>query len=158
MKLTFQWLRANFTGISTPLVGLSWQANISEKEVVRKLFVYLEDKRSLYAARYASAHMGRPEHLTQSVIEIRKQVTATMQEVSFPEEVKKVLESMRAACREFLDDTPRVMHSATGSHTRASHTNLLPWQKVMAAAIASLAITYELDLDENLSQLVSTVL
>jgi hypothetical protein len=158
MKHTFQWLRSNLTGISIPIFGLSWQPPASEKEAIRKLLVYLEDRRSLYASRYAQAHAGRPEHITQSVLDIRKEITATLQSINFKNETKEILEKMRAACRDFLDDSPIIFSSAGQQRTPVSITRMRPWQKAMATSIAALAINYEIDLDENLSSLLSTTL
>jgi hypothetical protein len=37
------------TGISTPLVGMSWQADDLEVSAARRVFAFLEDRRVLYA-------------------------------------------------------------------------------------------------------------
>ena len=159
MKLTFQWLRANLTGVSTPFLGLSWTPPASEREAIRKLLVYLEDRRALYFSRYAYQHTGRPEHLTESVLDIRRTLTATLQSVDFKSETRQLIESMRVACRSFLDDTPRIVRSSDEARrTAVSATNMRPLQKAMATSIASLAILYELDLNENLSELISSAL
>lgn len=159
MKLTFQWLRTNLTGISTPFLGLSWTPPASERDAIRKLLIYLEDRRALYLSRYGYQHSGRSEHLTESVLDIRRTLTATLQSVDFQSETKQLLESMRVACRSFLDDTPRIVRSSEENRkTAVSSTNMRPLQKAMATSIASLAILYQLDLEENLSNLVSSVL
>jgi hypothetical protein len=97
--------------------------------------------------------------LTESVLDIRKTLTATLQSVDFAKEPKGIIDSMRDACRIVLDDTPKIVRSSNEPpRTSKSVTDMRPFQKAMAAAIASLAILYELDLDENLSELVSTAL
>jgi hypothetical protein len=124
-----------------------------EREAIRKLLVYLEDRRSLYISRQVYAHAGRPEHLTQSVLEIRKEITATMQSVKFPEDTHNDLETMRSACRTFLDDSPVLVRSDKRK-TPVSATRMRPWQKAMAISIAGLVRKYELELSPSLSDLV----
>jgi hypothetical protein len=49
MKTTFKKIAKSLTGISTPVFGVSWTPPESDREVVRKLVVFLEDRRALYS-------------------------------------------------------------------------------------------------------------
>ncbi|WP_421028810.1 DUF6650 family protein [Paraburkholderia sp. A1RO-5L] len=76
LKRPFQWLRENFTGVSTPLVGVSWQSTTSEKEAIRKLLVFLDDRRVLHVdekgdASHLASHVQSPEWLAASILEMR---------------------------------------------------------------------------------------
>ncbi|VVP73491.1 DUF6650 family protein [Pseudomonas fluorescens] len=158
MKRTFQWLRENLNGISTPVFGVSWQPSKSEREVIRKLLIFLEDRRALHIDESgnpsrATAHQGHPEWLSESVLQIRKETNSALQALEFPPHIASVLMSIQTACRELLDSTPKLTYRADSS-LGVSVTNLRPWQMSIATAVAHLAMAYDLDLHENLSRLV----
>ncbi|MBC3962874.1 DUF6650 family protein [Pseudomonas simiae] len=158
MKRTFQWLRENLNGFSTPVFGLSWQPTKSEREVIRKLLVFLEDRRVLYvdergASSHAVAHHGRPDWLSESVLQIRREANSALQTLEFSPHIASLLSGIQSACRELLDTPPRVHHRGP-QLTPVSITSLSSWQMSIAAAVAGLAMVYELDLEENLSRLV----
>ncbi len=92
-------LRARLTGIS--LDGLSWEYKEGDNEVIRRLFLYLEDRRVLTQHPLRSIH-DLP-HIIQSVSEIRRYLTTQLEVHGLGESLVYALRSMRAAAREFLD-------------------------------------------------------
>lgn len=87
------------TGISVLLAGVSWDWTESERDAIRDMLVFLEDRRALTADH----HREYSPHVIESILEIRRRLTETLQRL--PEDAKSALlvEDMRAACRAFLD-------------------------------------------------------
>jgi hypothetical protein len=63
----FSEIANRLTGISTPLLGVSWQPTDLEVSAARRVIAFLEDRRVLYAPE----EMEMAEHCVRSVLEIR---------------------------------------------------------------------------------------
>src|SRR5260370_30779170 len=69
MKIVkFSEIANRLTGISTPLVGVSWQPTDMEVSAARRVIAFLEDRRVLYAPDSLEV----PSHCVESVLEIRR--------------------------------------------------------------------------------------
>jgi hypothetical protein len=100
-RLAFGNLAKRITGVSLPLFGVSWNPPIPERDIVRVVFVFLEDRRALYNPfDFEDFH-----HVAQSVFAIREEMTAALKSLPESSEAGSSLRAIRAACREFLDDT-----------------------------------------------------
>jgi len=64
----FSEIANRLTGISTPLVGVSWQPTDLEVSAARRVIAFLEDRRVLYAPDSLEV----PSHCVESVLEIRR--------------------------------------------------------------------------------------
>lgn len=91
-------------GFSIPIIGggLSWDISKTEREVIRKLILFLEDRRVLYNP-FA---LEDPRHAIMSIIEIRKYLTDTLKDLDEKSYLNHYLKAMRASCRKFLDKHP----------------------------------------------------
>lgn len=78
--------------------GLGWEWVESEGEVVRQLIVYLEDRRALYEHH----HLEMGYHVVQSVLDIRRELTDTLQRLSADSGAAFSVRAMRDACHNFL--------------------------------------------------------
>ena len=58
MKITFKNIAKSLTGISTPVFGVSWRPPETDRDVVKKLVIFLEDRRALYNPYYADSTPG----------------------------------------------------------------------------------------------------
>jgi hypothetical protein len=95
------------TGVSTPVFGISWNPPVSEREEVRKLIVYLEDRRALiYPLKSLAAH--NPWGIVDSVLEMRRQMTLVLQQLPENSTGALHIRAMRAACLKFLDTAETV--------------------------------------------------
>lgn len=102
-KKIFSKLRGTkLRGISIGGVGASWETPKDDKEIVRSVIHFLEDRRVLYRPE----HLEVENHVIQSVIQIRQKLTEAISKL--PENSRAIphLKAMRAACREFLDNPP----------------------------------------------------
>jgi hypothetical protein len=65
--MKFSEIANRLTGISTPLVGVSWQPSDLEVSAARRVIAFLEDRRVLYAPE----EMEVASHCVHSILEIR---------------------------------------------------------------------------------------
>lgn len=78
--------------------GLGWEWVESEGEIVRQLIVYLEDRRALYEHH----HFEIGYHVVQSVLDMRRELTRTLQRLSANSGAAYAVRAMRDACHNFL--------------------------------------------------------
>lgn len=88
-----------FTGISTPVAGLSWELTKTDKEVAQQVVTFLEDRRVLFGDR----HMEDELLCYRSAGAIRAFLTEQMQILKKNSPLRHSLGMMRAACRVFMD-------------------------------------------------------
>ncbi len=100
-RVQSQSLLSRLGGISLFGVGMSWKAPEPERVVVKDVITSLEDKRALYS----SAVMEEQDHVVQSVLNIRNELTNGLKRVGDNSPAKDAFRAMRAACRDFLDLT-----------------------------------------------------
>jgi hypothetical protein len=75
-------------------------ASYEDRRLARKLFDFLEDRRTLYS-RHCKSH---PLSVTQSVMDIRKYLTQVLETDDIGSMFSQSVRNMRGACRQFLDD------------------------------------------------------
>lgn len=146
-------IASRITGISTPLGGLSWEPPKPDSQVVRQLFLFLEDRRVLYEP----AQVEMPEHCVQSVLQIRQHLTAVLNDGGISTELEDVLRGLRGACRDFLGQTnymherPGMREGFGGLHDWMFNQALGTLRSAFGLQIARLAITYDVDVPELLA-------
>ena len=91
-------LARRLTGISTPVIGVSWEPSESDTAVARRVLAFLEDRRVLYEPSEKEV----PEHCVQSVLQIRETLTEELGRLDTGSTLLESLRAMRAACRKFL--------------------------------------------------------
>lgn len=84
--------------MSTPVGGLSWTPPASERDEIRKLVVFLEDRRALFDPYNVEA-VALVEY---SVQEIRAELTKVLQTIGENSRASEPLRTMRAACQRYL--------------------------------------------------------
>ncbi len=86
------------TGVSTPVGGVSWTPSVSERDALRKLIVFLEDRRALFDPYNVEA----TALVHQSVQEIRGELTKVLRAIGESSRADEPLRTMRAACQRYL--------------------------------------------------------
>jgi hypothetical protein len=143
LRYGFRELASRITGLSIPVFGISWQPPESERSIVRSVLVFLEDRRVLYNPFAIEVEY----QVTDSVLEIRTNLTDAIQHLPDKSEAIPHLRGMRAACREYLDNTgfhhdgPRFGFMADLGRLRT----------IFGYHIAKLAIMYGIDLEGELA-------
>lgn len=145
------------TGISTPIFGISWNPENTERDIARQVLSYLEDRRVLYVP----SEMECPDHCVKSVLQMRQFLTSKIGKVPETSELSKSLRSMRAACRKFLsqvDDPFRdiIKFGAHVGHFASWEFNgaLGELRGVFGIHIARIAVAYGIDIEEDLASIV----
>jgi len=146
VKVKFLKIVKSLTGISTPVFGVSWNPPESDRATVRKIITLFEDRRSLYNPY----DIETPFWVTESVLEIRKELTNYLQELDENPDISPHLRAMRAACRRFMDETER---QRRGHHPFREDifTALGELRAIFGIHIAQLCVKYGLDIEGNLA-------
>ena len=149
MKIKYKKLAKSLTGISTPFFGVSWNPPETDREIVRRLITFLEDRRALYNPY----NIETPMFVGQSLIEIRKELTSLLQRIGDNREISPHLRAMRAACRKYLNevgnrDKPRFHYGKF--ETFAALGEL---RAVFGIHVAQLAVKYGIDVEDELASI-----
>ncbi|NIZ07217.1 DUF6650 family protein [Pseudoalteromonas sp. HF66] len=159
MKKLVKWFKENINGVSVGVAGLQWVPTASEKNAVRKLLIYLDDRRVIcdppvkpYGVTLS--HIENPKWVTSSLIEIRGEITKCLQEADFGDEAYEIIDKLRQVCREWLDQPDSfVIETNRGIRIPSNVTNLDRVRFSFAKGVESLAKLYEVSLPDNLEQL-----
>ena len=144
--IAFKEIASRITGISIPVFGVSWTPPESEREIVRETLIFLEDRRALYND---FAHELDHE-VSQSVLAIRSELTATLRRLPENSEAAPCFKAMRAACREYLDNArPR---SFGGPFSFMTELGKL--RAMIGVQVAYLAVKYGIDVDGELVRVI----
>ncbi|MFI5259080.1 MAG: DUF6650 family protein [Candidatus Limnocylindrales bacterium] len=150
-------MRPRLSGFSLlpPNVQFSWPApSIEEAALAREVVAYLEDRRVLYAPE----ELEVTDHCIQSVLDMRRFLTAKIGELDQSSELAGSLRTLRAACRKFLDlvDGPTLGHGSWGRGIygdRAFWSALGELRGVSGVCVASIAERYGLDVEAPLASI-----
>jgi hypothetical protein len=97
------------TGISTPFGGLSWRSGVDVPEEVRRLTLFLEDRRVLYN-RFDNE---QAHFVFESVQEVRSELLSALRNAGYSSKAAQHIRGMQAECRRFLDDAAREVKKAS---------------------------------------------
>jgi Family of unknown function (DUF6650) len=152
--MKFSEIANRLTGISTPLVGVSWQPSELEVSAARRVIVFLEDRRVLYSPDSLEV----PEHCVHSVLEIRHFLSAELGKLGSPMEFAASLRAMRAACRKFLervgtDGRETVLYANQHGHWASwtFYSALGEMRGTFGVHIAKIAAQFRLDVEDRLA-------
>lgn len=152
-RIQSQSLLSRLGGFSALGFGVSFKAPESERAVVRDVITVLEDKRALYV----SAVCEQPNHVVQSIIQIRQELTAGLKRVGDKSPAKDAFRTMRAACRDFLthpamqDGGQEMLHQRGLWQTEEFLLGLGKLRSVFGQQIALLGYLYGIDIEEQLA-------
>ncbi len=138
----------SITGISTPVFGISWNPPEDQREIIRDLINFLEDKRALFYPY----DMENGPWVEWSVLEIRKELTETLRRCSEDSEMVGPLQAMRAACRKYLDSVGRPDRRIHVPHYMADHIwlSLGELRGIFGIHLAWLCAAYGIDAPADL--------
>ena len=149
MKIKYKQIAKSLTGFSTPFFGVSWNPPETDRDIVRKLITFLEDRRALYNPY----NIETPMFVDQSLLEIRKELTNTLQRIGNNPDISPHLRAMRAACRKYLNKVSN--QSGPRFHYREFETfaALGELRALFGIHIAQLAVKYGIDIEEELASI-----
>jgi hypothetical protein len=147
MKVPFKKIALSLTGISTPVFGVSWKPPALERDIARKLIIFLEDRRALYNP----FDIEMPMYVDRSIIEIRKELTGILKDIDEKSDLSKHVSAMRAACRKFLNQiTPEDRHRY-GRHEAEFFAALGELRAIFGIHIAQLCVKYGIAIEQELA-------
>jgi hypothetical protein len=147
MKKSFKVLK-RITGISCPVFGISWTPVKSERDKIKSLITFLEDRRVLFNP----FHMEVPIWVSESVIEIRIKITEILESFGDDSETTELLRTMRYSCRRYLDKTFQIQKQHYMNHSLVE--NLIELRSVFGLCIGKLAIMYGINIEEDLANII----
>lgn len=153
--MKFSEVSRRLTGISCPLFGVSWNPGEAKVANARRVLTYLEDRRVLYAPWDVEV----PAHCVESVLDIRRVLTAELGQLDDKEDdIAPHLRAMRAACRQFLATTSHLrddvggMHSWMGGYDGWRFNDALgEMRAVFGIHIAQLSVKFGIDVEDQLA-------
>ncbi|MFC2070040.1 DUF6650 family protein [Chloroflexota bacterium] len=149
MKINYKQIAKSLTGFSTPFFGLSWNPPESDRKIVQQLITFLEDRRTLYNPY----NIETPIFVDQSLLEIRKELTITLQRVGDNPEISPHLRAMRAACRKYLNEMSNQKSPRYHFRDYEVFAALGELRAAFGIHIAQLAVKYGIDIEEELASI-----
>ncbi|WP_127091134.1 DUF6650 family protein [Aquabacter cavernae] len=156
-RRAFQSLIGRLTGFSTPIFGVSWEPPTLERDVVRRLVTFLEDRRVLYVPYCLEI----PSEVEASVLLIREELTRTLQSLPEASPAAATARALRAACRKFLDEPRPDFRNICGQYGRWTDrigdeqagffVALGELRASFGIHVGTLAIAYGIDVEEELA-------
>ena len=152
--MKFKDIIKRITGISTPIFGVSWNPDNTERDIAREVISYLEDRRVLYVPY----EMECPSYCVDSVLQIRQFLTSKIGQIPVDSELSKSLRAMRASCRKFLNDTNDPHGDIIRYGFQMGH--FASWKFISALGelrgifgvhIAKIAVSYGVDVEKELA-------
>ena len=151
--MKFKEIAKRLTGFRSPLFGVSWNPPESETNVAKRVIAELEDRRVLYNP----SEMELPDHCVQSVIDIRRMLSAELGLLNNESTLSNSLRAMRAACRKFLDtvgaDERIIRFGAHAGHFASWQFNgaIGELRGVFGVHLAQIAAQHGLDIEDQLA-------
>lgn len=99
--------------------GLSTTATTTDRDISQALVTFLEDRRVLFNPEYLEV----ASEVDHSVLEIRKELTESLQQLDPKSRAVKPMRAMRAACRRYLDEPRQHFRHMGGHGHRHGHDN-----------------------------------
>jgi hypothetical protein len=153
-RIKFKALARRFKGFSIPIVGggVSWEPPPDEREIVRRLITFLEDRRVLYVAY----HIEVVDHVIYSLSQTREELTKALQALPESSDAAPALRAMRVQCRKFLDEQRpnfRSVHPRRPSHEGDPEffVALGELRAIFGMHLATLAYRYKIDVEPELA-------
>jgi hypothetical protein len=154
----FSEVARRLTGISTPIFGVSWDPGQADVAVARRVIRFLEDRRVMFNPTVLEV----PQHCVQSVIEVRRFLTAELGDLPEGHAVAPHLQAMRAACRRFLDTASEVEGGDPGRLRPWGLEGYPAWEfnaalgelrHAVGLHVAQLAVKYGIDVEDDLASI-----
>jgi hypothetical protein len=139
--------RLSGLSISWTGLGFSWKPRESERDVVRELIIYLEDKRPLFDIRCEDFR----ERVESSWNETRSELTSALQRLDDSSKANEALRILRRAVRNLL--TAAELASTQELSQLGSEIGAV--KDVFRKQISLLAHKYDIEINEDLTRLLS---
>ena len=144
------------TGISCPVFGISWNPDEAERDIAKRINVFLEAKRVLYSPYELETVFP----VVESVTEIRNMITSEIPRMKEGSKLEECSRAMRNACNKFLskckdDEEFRKYANMQG--------NICNWiflsaigelRGIFGVMVGQIAKAYGIDVEEQLAEII----
>lgn len=144
------------TGVSCPVFGISWNPPESQRNIARRIVIFLEARRVLYSP-YA---LETVHSVASSVVEVRNFLTSELPDIDEKSELQSYVRAMRSACNKFLN---KCSDNDDFRHYAIRHDNIHNWiftsaigemRGVFGIMIGQIASSYGIDVEDDLAQII----
>lgn len=156
--MKFSELASRLTGISCPVFGISWDPPEAQRTIAKRIIIFLEARRVLYADYDVEALC----QCIESVTKIKEYLTSELPAVTEGTELNSYIRAMRKASNEFLSCFP---DNKSDKCRYCNHGTKEYWQFVTAIGelrgifgvmIGQISKAYGLDVEDDLAQIIPT--
>jgi hypothetical protein len=150
--MDFKSILRRVNGISTPIFGISWNPDNTEKDKAQRLITFLEDRRVLFYEEEREV----VDFCRRSVELVREKITDFLQGFETDKDIVKDIRKFRVACRTFCNEVGAINFNNEPVPVQRSILNaeLAKLRKVAGATIGTLAISYGLDVEDELASII----
>lgn len=144
------------TGISCPAFGISWNPDESERDIAKRIIVFLEAKRVLYSPYELETVFP----VVHSVIEIRDMLTHEIPKMKKDSKLEECARAMRNSCNKFLskckdDDDFRKYATTKGNiYNWIFLSSIGELRGVFGVMIGQIVKAYGVDVEEQLAEII----
>jgi hypothetical protein len=145
IKLTAQEVSRRIPGLSIPLFGRSWNPPESERKIIQRLVLFLEDRPALYDPLDLELFAWA----TDSILGIRNELAKSLQKLDNQSKAVPHLKAMRAACIDYL-----IQIQYPEEPEKLPWVNYFTWlgelRDIFGSQIAQLSVMYGVDLEGDI--------
>lgn len=154
--MKFLELANKLTGISCPLFGISWNPTEPQRNIAKRIIIFLEARRVLFEDFGAEALC----QCIDSVTKIKDYLTSELSAVDENSELNGYIRAMRQASNKFLTCFPKskqdkCLYCKEGTREYWSFVSAIgELRGVFGIMIGQIAKAYGLDVEDDLSQII----
>jgi len=145
-------------GVSTPLVGVQWAYQESDRSAALRVMRVLADRRVLQGCRFeCTAFQEQRRRSIESVLSMRQFFTAELGNAeTVSDGLARILEVMRNACTAFLDGTERlpIIIVPDGQPTLDFCKLVQALRDEIGSALGQISKIYKIEIDCRLNAIV----
>ena len=154
--MRFTEISNKLTGVSCPIFGISWNPSDTQRTIARRIIVFLEPRRVLYAPYGVEALC----HCVESVSKIKDYLTTELQHMDGNGELSMYTRAMRKACNKFLNVFPgdkqeKCRYCHIGNKENWIFVSSIgELRGIFGIMIGQISKAYGIDVEEDLAQII----
>lgn len=127
----------------------SYEIKKSEKEIIRNLILYFENKRALYNPN----NLEDPHYVLESIIKIREKITNVLIKMNEKSPINYYLKEMRSSCIKFMNKFPKYRDDQDLIYSREFFASLGEVRAVFGFYLKDLVKKYGFEIEKDLKSI-----
>ncbi len=154
--MRFSDLASRLTGISCPVFGLSWNPAETQRNIAKRIIIFLEGRRVLFD-EYGSEALCQ---CIESVTKIKEYLTSELPSIDDNSELNTYIRAMRKASNKLLSCFPqnkqnKCKYCKEGTHEYWYFVSAIgELRGIFGVMIGQIAKAYGLDVEDELAQII----